>query len=97
MAPILVAGLQRLFDEEAAEARAVDEEIGLENPAILQRHGRNVAAVVDADVDDLAFGAHHSMLLGEAAEILRIKRGIEVEGVGDMADGRIRHVLPARA
>src|SRR3954466_14787995 len=62
MAPVLVSGLQRLLDEEAAEARAVDEEIGLDDLPVLQGYGGNVAALMHADVDDFAFGASYPLL-----------------------------------
>ena len=41
------------------------------------------------DVDDLAFGPLDAVLLGKAAQIFGVERGVEVEGVGDMADRRI--------
>ena len=41
----------------------------------------------------LPFGAADSMLLGKGPEITRIERSIEVEGVGDVPDRGIPHVL----
>ena len=94
--PILVAGLQRLLDQQAAEARAIDEEIGLDLPAALERDRGDVAILVHADIDDLAFGALDPVLLGKAAQIFGVERGVELERVGDMADRRIPP-CPARA
>src|SRR4029079_11645178 len=42
MRPILITGLQGLLDEQPAEARAIDEEIRLDQALALQRHTRDV-------------------------------------------------------
>ena len=49
------------------------------------------------DIDDLAFGAPDPVLLGKAAQVFGVERGVEMEGVGDVADRRIRHVRRGRA
>src|SRR5215208_243137 len=94
MRPVLIFGAERLSDQQAAETGAVDEEVGLDLLTALQRHRGDVAILVHADIDDLAFGPLHAVLLGEAAQIFRIKRSVEVEGVRDMTDRRISHVRP---
>ena len=48
MAPVLVAGLQRLLDQQPAEARAIDEEVGLDLAAALERDRGDVAVLVHA-------------------------------------------------
>src|SRR3569833_3788345 len=43
--PVLVAGLQRAFAQQAAKAAAVDEQVGLDRLAILHRHGFDEAGL----------------------------------------------------
>ncbi len=90
--PVLVSGLQRLLDQQAAEAGAVDEEIRFDPAVAFERDRRDVAAVAHFDIDDLPLGALDAVLLGEGAQISRVERRIEVEGVGDVADRGIAHV-----
>ncbi len=45
-------------------------------------------------MDDLAFLAGDAVLLGQAAKIFGIKRSVEMEGVSDMTNRRVRHLRP---
>jgi len=61
MGPVLVAGLQRLLDQQATEARAVDEELALDTLAALQDDRVDVAGMgtlaAAGGVRDLALAA----------------------------------------
>ena len=84
--PVLVAGLQRLLDQQAAESRAVDEQVAGDARAALQRDGFDEAVfAAQLHVDDFAFDALDAARLGVAAQVLRVEAGIEVIGVGDAA------------
>ena len=65
--------------------------------AVLERDRGDVAVLVHADIDDLAFGAPDPVLLGKPAQIFGVERGIELERIGDMADRRIPPCRRARA
>src|SRR5205085_6446014 len=64
-APVLVAGVKSLLDQKPAEPRTVDEEIGSEDAPVLKRNGSDIPAFVLGDIDNLAFGAPNTVLLGE--------------------------------
>ena len=84
MAPVLVAGLESFLDEQAAESRAIDEEIAGNAPAILQVQRLDEAGFgVLVHFDDLPFDAHRAALFGVAAQIGRVEAGVELEGVID--------------
>ena len=91
VAPVLVTGLQGLLDQQAAEARAVDEQLALDALAAVE-HDRFDEAVLAAQdrVDDLALGTHDAELLGVAAQVARVQAGIEMEGVEDVGQRRVR-------
>jgi hypothetical protein len=93
--PVLVAGLQGLLDQQPAEARAVDEQFAIDALAAFQRH-RFDEAVVGALVHlaDLAFDALHAALLRQFAQEARVQGGVEVVGVGDVGQRRIRRRIP---
>ena len=84
--PVLVAGLQRLLDQQAAKAGAIDEQVAVDPLRRLRapprRRSRRPAR---SDVDDLAFDALHAARLGVAAQVPRVQAGVEVVGVGDVA------------
>ena len=68
-APVVVSSLERLLDEKAAEAGAVDEEVGGNSAALFQGDRCNVAVVGLADINDPSLCAHDAVLLGERAEV----------------------------
>ena len=83
--PVLIAGLQRLLDQQAAEAGTVDEELALDGLPALQLDRADEAAFrILVNLDDLALLALHAAFLGEATQILGIEMRIEMEGVGDV-------------
>jgi hypothetical protein len=69
--PVLVAGLQRAFNEHPAEAGAVDVEVGLQTVALLEDDLIDETIGALRDADDRAFQAHHAGLLSVGAQISR--------------------------
>ena len=99
VAPILVAGLERLFDQQAAKAGAIDEQVAFDARAVFQHQRSDEAALaVLLDAGDLAFDAPDTL----AARIWprrkrRVEAGIEMIGVVDRRDVRACANLPASA
>ena len=80
--PVLIAGLQRAFDEQAAKARAVDEQLPLDPAAILQRHMADMAGfAVQRHIANLALDPHHPALFGIAAQEPGVEPRVEVVGI----------------
>ena len=83
--PVFEAGLQRAFDEQAAKAGAVDEEVALDDLALCRaraiRRSRCAACVRTC----LILPSTRFTPLGsdELAQVTRVQRGIEVIGVVD--------------
>ena len=97
VAPVVKAGVQGLLDEQRAKARAVDEQITRHALTALHHHASHEAvAAVLFNTDDPAFGAAHAACFGEAPKVLRIQARVEVKGVGDGRQRRVRRVHRAR-
>jgi hypothetical protein len=79
--PVVIAGVERALDEQPAEARAVDEQIGFDAAAVFELYRADEAACVLVDSRDLAFMARHAALFGIAPQIQRIARRIEMIGI----------------
>src|ERR1700722_6747548 len=92
--PVLVPGLKCPLDQQAAKPRAVDEKIRLDALSViqLQRADESVLAA-QLLLHDLALHAHHASCQCIAAQVLRVKTGIEVKGMRKYG----RQVLIARA
>src|SRR6185369_16249252 len=85
------ARLQRLLDQQATEARAIDEQIAFDPLPAVKLDGFDMSVgAAQLDVDDFALDAPHSGLLGVAAQEARIEPGIEVEGVEHLVHGILR-------
>ena len=66
--PVLIAGLQRLLDQQAAKAAAIYEEVAVDARAVLQIEALDEAGFgMQRDVRHPAFDAAHAARLGEAA------------------------------
>src|SRR5690606_15712197 len=82
LAPILVARLERLFDEQAAKARAIDEQIAFDARAVFHDERGHVAGfAVLLDARDLAFDALDALRFILAAQELGIQTGVEMERI----------------
>ena len=87
---MLVSGVQRPFDQQAAKAGAIDVKIGFDLFAALQREGADEAVVrLQRHRLDFAFRALDAAGFGDGAQVSRKQRGVEVQGVGDFFQGRI--------
>ncbi len=87
----VIAGAQRLFDQQAAKARAIDEQVTLDPPPVGQRHRLDIAVLgpqvhrVDPPLDP-----RHPAAFGITAQVAGIERGVEMKGVEQLADRRAR-------
>ncbi len=82
MVPILVTGFQCLFDQQAAETGAVDEQVAFNALARFERDGRNEAAFgILVDRGDLALDALDTEGFTKPAQVRAVQRRVEVVGV----------------
>src|SRR6185437_15985581 len=78
-----------LLDQQAAKARAVDEEVAADDLPVSQLDGSNrIALRRRFDVHDFALGADDAAALGVLAQIGRIKTGVELVGVRERGQQR---------
>ncbi len=76
--PIFIRLVQRLPDQQRAEAGAIDEQIAFDLRARIQANGFDEAGVVvREDVGDLALDALDAVALAELAQELRVEAGID--------------------
>ncbi len=84
LAPVFVTGLERLFDEQAAKAGAVEEQVAVDALARLHHHRFDEARLrILRDAGDLALDALDALGLAALAQVAGIQRGVEVIGVVD--------------
>ena len=89
LAPVFVTGLERLLDEQAAKAGAVDEQIAFDAPAVFHDQRGDVAVpAVLLDAGDLALDALDTLGLVLRTQVARVQPGVEVVRVVD------RHAVP---
>jgi len=80
--PVVVAGMQRLFDQQSAKTRAVDEQVAVERGAGIEREPFDEARFrMQVDIDHLALGAPYRARLGILAQKARIQASVEVISV----------------
>ena len=90
VAPILVAGLQRAFDEHAAKTGAIDVQIGLQAVSLLEDDLIDETIGALRDAHDRAFQAHDTGLLGVGAEVSRHEAGVEMQCVLERRSNALR-------
>ena len=91
--PVLESGVQGPLDQQSAESGAVDEQLALDGGAGIEPDGADVAlTLTQLDVDDAALDPLHAPRLAVAAQVAGVERGIEMEGIGDLRQRRLRHV-----
>ena len=91
MRPVLIAGLQGLFEQHCAEARTVDEEVTFHPPVMIQFQGLDEAVrPAQLHIDDLAFQPGDPKPLGIGPQMAGVQRGIEMEGRSEGRERRIR-------
>ena len=82
--------MQSALDQQTTEAGAVDEQFAVDARTVLQLHRFDEAiGAAQLDVDNLAFDTPHTLGLGTLTQILRVKAGIEMEGVRDVRQRRV--------
>ncbi len=87
--PVVVAGLQGLFDEQAPESRAVDVKVGGDPFAALQGDGVDEAIFrAQVDLGDLSLGADDSLALSVRAQVAGVEARVDVVGVAVGRQGR---------
>jgi hypothetical protein len=98
VAPILEPRAQRLPQQQRAEARAVDEQVGRQLRAVGQRHALDEAGFgVQADLDHPPLDTDHPCPLGMAAQESGIERRVEMKGIADLGERRITRLGSAEA
>ena len=88
VAPILIARLQRLFDQQPAKAGAIDEQIAFDPATIgqIERFDKARFGML-VDLPDLALDAGNAARFAELAQEERVARGIEMIGIVDLGVG----------
>jgi hypothetical protein len=77
--PIFIRNFQRLADEQSAESRAVDEQVAFDALAGLQNDSFDKPVFpAQLDVYYFALNPLYAALLRVAAQVFRVKRGIEL-------------------
>ena len=91
VAPIFVAGFQFLFDQQAAKAGAIDEQVAFDSLPAFEFHRLHIAGfAVPPHAHDPAFLAHGTLTLCQLAQVGGIEAGIEMEGIVDFRDRSLR-------
>ena len=82
MRPVLVTRLQRLFNQQTTESRAVDEEVPFDGLSILQRDRFHKTGLrVQGSIFNQPFDPLDATRLGTCPQILAVLNRIEVVGV----------------
>lgn len=82
MAPVIITCLQFLFDQQAAKARAIDEEVRFDDVPVLELDGADIAALsIDSDFNGAPLDPADTVRLAERPEKLGIEAGVELVGV----------------
>src|SRR3546814_1582338 len=77
VAPFGIAGFQRALDQQAAKARAVDEEVAFDDAAVVERERGDEAILgIEADVGDLPLEARSEEHTSELQSLMRISYAV---------------------
>ena len=75
MRPIVIADVQRLFDQQRAKAGAVEEQVALDPLATIERQRGDIAGLsVQFDAGDLSFDPRRPVALGHTPQEATVKR-----------------------
>jgi hypothetical protein len=95
--PVLVAGVERLLDQQATEPRAVDEQVtGERTPAIEAQRGDAAGLGVEVDRLDQPLDPRDPERLAVATQLGRVAAGVEVVGVDKARQAGFRDALERR-
>ena len=82
LAPVVIARLERLLDEQAAKSGAVDEQVGARDFAGIERDGVDETRLgVEVGADDLPFGPDDAVRFRIAPEEAGVERRVELIGI----------------
>ena len=87
VAPVQIAGLQGLLDQQPAKAAAIDIQIGLQPRAVGEHQLIEKSVGALGRGRDGTFQSRHAALLGITAQILGDQRGVELQRIAQ-AGGR---------
>src|SRR5207249_10458904 len=91
MGPVVVTRAQRLFDEQSAEPRAVDEQVARDGLSVGENHRIDIAALsIELHVYDLALDPVRAAGFGVVAEECRIEPRVEMERVAHARQRQLR-------
>ena len=94
VAPVLVTGLERLFDQQPAEAGAIDEEVAGDAATVFHYHSAHESRFRHPfHVDHLSFHPLDTQAFGECAKVAGVQRRIEVIGIRDVGERRRRRYV----
>src|SRR3546814_17463664 len=80
--PFGIAGVERAFDEQAAKARAVDEQVAFDDAAVVEcERGYEAILGIEPDAGDTAIEAAHALFHAVAAHDARLGGAVEMERV----------------
>ena len=88
----MIADAQGLADQQGAEPGAVDEEVGLDAPPVLENDRLDEAVRPLRHLVHDALGPRDASGLRIAAKELRHSAGVDVDGVGGVGDRRARRL-----
>ncbi len=82
MRPVLVTRLERLLDQQAAESRAIDEEVPFDDLTVFQRDGFHETGFrIQGRIFDQALDSLDAASLGKLSQVLAVLDRIDVVGV----------------
>jgi len=87
--PVDERGLEGVADQQAAKPAAIDEQVGVEPRAVVQNDGVDEAVVALHDLSDLALDPLDAAAFGQPAQEAGIERGVELQRIGDVGQGRV--------
>ncbi len=102
--PVLEAGLQCAFDQQAAHAAAIDEEVAFERfTTVRMQRGDEARLRMLIDRIDDAFVTAHALGFGAGAEVAGVQARVEMVGISHrcheragIVGGKLKSPLPCR-
>ena len=88
--PVLEPDAERFTNQQAAKARAVDEQVARDMRAVFKNDGSDkTALIILLDLCDFAFCPLDALRLCASAQIFRITARIELKGIAEFGERRI--------
>lgn len=87
--PVLISGFERALDQQAPEARTVDEEVALDRPPVIECDAGDIAGLaIQTDIDNFPLDPLDTARFGAAAQKGSVERGVEMECIGHLEQMR---------